>query len=146
MNLDGLWHTLGELHPAIVHFPVALTLTAFVAEMLVLGRKRQWYADAARFMIVAAAATAIPAALAGFAAASAEEIAPALAGAFAVHRVAGLVTPPLAVLAAGLALGTRRSGQVWEQILYRVFLTLAAASAAVAAVAGGWLAHGGGGS
>jgi len=144
MSPHALWHGLGELHPAIVHFPVALALTAFVAEALVMIRKQGWYADAARFMIIAAAATALPAALAGFAAASAEEIAPAWAGAFAVHRVAGLVTPPLAVLAAGLAESTRRSGQIWEQILYRVFLALAAAGAAVAAVAGGLLAHGGG--
>ncbi|MDH3198734.1 MAG: hypothetical protein OEO21_10895 [Candidatus Krumholzibacteria bacterium] len=146
MNLDGLWHALGELHPAIVHFPVALVITAFAAEMLVIVRKRGWYADAARFMIVAGAVTAVPAALAGLAAASTEEIAPALAGAFAAHRAAGLVTPALAVLAAGLGESTRRSGQVWEQILYRVVLALAAAGAVVAAVAGGMLVHGEGGS
>jgi len=142
MSAQSFWQTLGDLHPAIVHFPVALVLGAFVAEMLVVTRKQAWYADAARFMILAAAAMGLPAALAGFAAASGVEWAPALERAFAVHRVAGIATPALAVLAAGMGESTRRSGQVWEQLLYRVFLALAALGAVAAGVAGGILAHG----
>jgi hypothetical protein len=47
----------------------------------------------------------------------------------------------LAFLAYGLEEGTRRSGQVWEQALYRIFLLLAAAGAMVTGFFGSNLAH-----
>ena len=43
---------------------------------------------------------------------------------FSVHRVAGIATPVLVFLCAGLGEGVRRSGQIWELILYRIVLVL----------------------
>ena len=62
---------------------------------------------------------------------------------FAVHRVVGIATPVLVFLCAGLGAGVRRSGQIWELILYRVVLVLAAASAGAAGYYGGELVFGG---
>jgi uncharacterized membrane protein len=140
--MNGLIREIGGFHPALVHFPVALVLTALVAEALYMGRKAEWCAHAARFMLVAAAWLSVPSAVAGFAAAESETIPAALEGAFAIHRIAGVVVPVLAVLACALGEGARRSGQVWEQGLYRVVLLLAAAAVLVAGLYGGELVHG----
>jgi uncharacterized membrane protein len=139
--MTALIEKLGALHPALVHFPVALVLTAAVAEWLYATRKSQFFGDAARFMIAAAAWVSIPAAVAGFAASSGRTFPPELQGAFTLHRIVGITTPVLAILTAGLCEGTRRSGQVWEQALYRVFLALAVASTVAAGFYGGLLGH-----
>lgn len=131
---DGVWRAVGTIHPILIHFPVALILTACLAEGLLILRRQPWFGDAARFMIIAAAWVSVVAAVAGFALASAMSFDPELQRAFAIHRVAGVATPVLAFLAAGLAESARRTGQVWELFLYRIVLVLAA----VAVIAAGW--------
>jgi uncharacterized membrane protein len=134
--------SIGRLHPALVHFPVALVLTAAAAEALYMARREQRYGDAARFMIAAAAWLSVPSAVAGFAAAAGRTLDPAVEGAFSIHRVAGTALPILVFLVYGLGEGSRRSGQVWEQILYRLLLLAAAVCVVVAAYCGGLLQHG----
>jgi uncharacterized membrane protein len=133
---------LGRLHPFLVHFPVALILCAAGAEATFVVRRDTRWGDAARVMLLLAAWIAVPAALAGFAAASGETWTGALVRAFSIHRIAGIATPVLIVLAAGLAEGSRRSGQIWELFLYRIVLALAVAGVIAAAIAGGTLGHG----
>lgn len=137
-----MWDALGRLHPFLVHFPVALVLTAAVTEAIAVARRDERWGDAARFMITAAAWLAIPAAVAGFARAGAVVIEPELQSTFVVHRIAGIATPVLAFLAAGLAAGVRRSGQIWELFLYRAVLVVAAVAAAIAGHHGGELVYG----
>ena len=136
-----MWDLLGDLHPFFVHFPVALILFAAVAEVLFVVRKDQSFGGAARFMIHAAALMSVPAAIAGFAGASGEQFTGTALRLFAVHRIVGITTPVLAFLASGMTEGSRRSGQVWEQGLYRVLLALAVISVAIAGYAGALLAH-----
>lgn len=138
----GLVAFLGRLHPALVHFPVALVLVALAAEIMCMTRRDGRYADTARFMISVAAWISIPAAITGFIRADAMTFDAAGQSLFAVHRVAGIATPVLVFLCAGLGEGVRRSGQVWELILYRVVLALAAAAAAVAGYFGGEMVFG----
>lgn len=133
---------LGRLHPALVHFPVALVLVALVAELIGIARRDGRYADTARFMITAAAWISVPAAITGFIRSGAMTFDATEQSLFAVHRVAGIATPVLVFLCAGLGAGVRRSGQIWELILYRVVLVLAAASAAVAGYYGGEIVFG----
>lgn len=140
--MNTAFEILGRWHPAMVHFPVALILAAGAAEILYAVRREQRFGEAARFMIAAAAWIGVPAAAAGFAAAAGEVFTEELAATLAVHRVAGVATPVLAFVAHGLCEGTRRSGQVWEQMLYRGFLLLAVAGVLVAAYYGGKLGHG----
>ena len=141
---SGFLDAVGRWHPALVHFPVALLVVAAVAELLCIFRRDGYFGDAARFMVTAAAWTAVPAVLAGFARAGAITIPPAAQEAFAVHRIAGIVVAVLAVLAAGLAAGVRRSGQIWELFLYRIVLFLAVAFALTAGYYGGEMVYGAG--
>ena len=137
-----MWDAVGRLHPFFVHFPVALILTAFFTEVLAVARRDERLGDAARVMITAAAWISIPAAVAGFARVSGAHLGPELHSTFAVHRIAGIATPVLSFLAAGLVAGVRRSGQIWELFLYRAVLLLAAMAAAVAGHHGGELVYG----
>jgi uncharacterized membrane protein len=133
---------IGNLHPFLVHFPVALILCAAGAEGAFVARRDTRWGNAARVMLLLAAWISIPAAAAGFAAASGESFSPEMARVFSIHRIAGISTPVLVVLAAGLAEGSRRSGQIWELFLYRIILVLAVISVLVAGIAGGELVHG----
>ncbi len=140
----GLVDFLGRFHPFLVHFPVALILAALVAEALCVARRDGRFSDAAAFMVTAAAWVSVAAAGTGFARAGSMTLTPDQSGLFAVHRIAGIATPVLAFLAAGLAEGVRRSGQVSEQIFYRFVLVLAAACALIAGYYGGELVYGAG--
>jgi len=119
-------------------------VTAFVAEAMFVARRDERLSNAARFMIHAGAWMGLVAALSGFARADSVTIAPDVASNFAVHRIAGIATPVLAFLAAALADGVRRSGQIWELFLYRIVLALAAAGALLAGYHGGELVYGAG--
>jgi len=140
---DGWREFLGRLHPVLVHFPVALVLTALFAEILCIARRDGRYNDAATIMITWAAWISVPAAIAGFLRAGTITLDATEQSLFEVHRVAGIATPVLVFLCAGLAAGTRRSGQIWELMLYRVVLVVAAVSAAVAGYYGGEIVFGG---
>ena len=133
---------IGHLHPFLVHFPVALVLCAAGAEGAFVARREPRWGYGARTMILLAAWISLPTAAAGFAAASGETFTGEMARAFSIHRIAGISTPVLTMLAAGLAEGSRRSGQIWELFLYRIVLVLAVISVIVAGVEGGELVHG----
>jgi uncharacterized membrane protein len=137
-----MWEAFGRFHPFFVHFPVALILSAFFTEVVAAARRDERLGDAARVMITIAAWASIPAAVAGFARASGVTFSPELQSTFAVHRIAGIATPVLAFLAAGLVAGVRKSGQIWELFLYRAVLLLAAISAAIAGHHGAELVYG----
>jgi uncharacterized membrane protein len=139
---SGFWGAVGRLHPFLVHFPVALILVALGAEVLCIARREWRYTEAARLMLTVAAWVSVVAALSGFARADALTLDAARQGLFAIHRIAGIATPVLAFLAAGLAEGSRRSGQIWELFLYRAVLVLAAAGAAAAGYYGGEIVFG----
>jgi uncharacterized membrane protein len=142
--LSELLHEFGELHKVFVHFPVALIFTAAVAEALYMARRSQWMGEAARFMVAAGALASIPALAAGFAEASGETFTGEAARVFSVHWVGGVTTAVLAILAFALGEGSRRSGQVWEQGLYRIVLLLAAAGVLITGFFGGVIGHPGG--
>lgn len=135
---------LGRLHPGLVHFPLALIIVAFFAEMCCVATRDGRYADIARFLVNAAAWISIPAAITGFLRSGTINMDDAQRHAFAIHRFAGIATPVLVFLGAGLAAGVRRSGQIWELMLYRVVLGMAAVSAAIAGYYGGEIVFGAG--
>ena len=140
----GWQDALGRFHLALIHFPIALLLFAAVAEALCIVRRDGRYADVARFLVNAAAWVSIPAAATGFLRADNISMNATEQHLFAIHRIAGIATPVLAFLCAGLGEGVRRSGQIWELMLYRVVLALAAISAVIAAYYGGEIVFGAG--
>lgn len=137
--MSELIYRFGELHRPLVHFPIALIVTAALAEALYVARRSHGLGEAARFMVAAGAWAAVPSVAAGFAEAWGQSFTGEAARLFSVHWVCGVVAGVLAFLAYGLGEGSRRSGQVWEQLLYRIFLLLAAAAALTAGVFGGEL-------
>jgi uncharacterized membrane protein len=141
--VSGLIREFGEFHKAFVHFPIALIFTAAVAEALYMARRSQWLGEAARFMVAAGAWAAVPTVAAGFAEASGKTFSGEAAQAFSVHWVCGVVAAVLALLAFAMGEGSRRSGQVWEQGLYRIILFVAAAAVLVTGFFGGGIDHAG---
>jgi uncharacterized membrane protein len=139
---SGVIDAAGRFHPALVHFPIALILAAFVAEMIFIARRDERFTNAARIMLHAGAWVGAAAALTGLARADSISMAPDVAHAFAVHRIAGIAAPVLAFLAAALGDGVRRSGQVWELFLFRIVLALAAVGVIVAGFYGGEIVYG----
>jgi uncharacterized membrane protein len=135
---------LGRFHPGLVHFPVTLLIFAFVAEMCCVATRDGRYSDIARFLVNMAAWISIPAAVTGFLRSGSITMDAAEQHLFAIHRIAGIATPVLAFLCAGLGEGVRRSGQIWELMLYRVVLGMAAVSAGVAGYYGGEIVFGAG--
>jgi uncharacterized membrane protein len=60
-------HRLGTFHPILLHFPIALIVMTAVSELLFCWYSSSLFEQASRFMIIAAAITAIPTALSGLA-------------------------------------------------------------------------------
>lgn len=132
----------GRLHPVLVHFPVALIVTAGVAEGVFVASRDRRAETVARVLILVGAWVSIPAVLTGMAAASRHTFEPAELATFSIHRIVALVLPVICFLATALAASSRHTGQIWELWLYRVFLAIAVALALVAGWTGGWIAHG----
>ncbi len=57
---------LGELHPVIIHFPIALIFLALVFDILYWLKRLQIFQSIAGWMIIAVAVLLIPTALTGF--------------------------------------------------------------------------------
>ncbi len=133
---------LGRLHPALVHFPVALVVTAAVAEAVFVATRDRRAETVARTLVLAGAWTGVVAAVTGFAAASGRTFEPAALSAFSVHRIVAIALPVVCFLAAALAGSSRHTGQIWELWFYRVLLALGAVLALVAGWAGGAISHG----
>lgn len=57
---------LGELHPALIHFPIALIFIALIFDILYWVKQQQVFQNIAAWMIIIAAVLLIPAAFTGF--------------------------------------------------------------------------------
>ena len=66
-NGVGFLTLFGRMHPVLIHFPIALIVFALVAEVVSLFWKKPELRWTALLVLVCAAVTAIPAALAGWA-------------------------------------------------------------------------------
>jgi uncharacterized membrane protein len=133
---------LGNLHPAAVHFPIALVVTATVAEVVHTRDRPPGVSSAARFMLLTAAPFALVSAVLGFAALNGRSFEPELAGALGIHRIAGVAAAVLTVLSAGLAESAARRGERWRIVFYRAVLFSTAAAVTVTGHFGAVLTHG----
>ncbi|NGX50717.1 MAG: hypothetical protein K1060chlam2_00567 [Chlamydiae bacterium] len=91
---------IGNFHPILLHFPIALIVMTAVAELIGMKSPSPLFKQAARFMISAAALTALPTALLGLAYGydvSYDELHSLL---FWWHRSLGLSTALLALITA----------------------------------------------
>ncbi len=134
----------GRLHPAVVHFPIGLLITAGVVEVL-----RRFRGDAGRGIspvgytcVVVGALAAALAAWLGWINADVEPQTRAAAGTLFWHRWTGVAVAGTALLAAFAGLLVRIADWSWLRNTYRGALILSALLVAGGAYLGGELVHG----
>lgn len=133
-------HALGEVHPAAVHFPIALLMTAGLAEFFYARSQNAAFEFCARFLLKIGAITAVLSAAVGFAAAASHPpFTGDLARNFILHRIGGISMPVLALLTWGLAQAAVRTGRPGQRGAYRFFLILTIAIVAAVGYLGGTL-------
>jgi uncharacterized membrane protein len=141
-SLDRLINWLGQFHVMIVHFPIALILAAALAEIMGMIFKREFYFDAARFIVIIAALSAIPAVLLGLAAEHGSDFHGEYAGIVERHEVMGIAAMIITIVAAALSELWRWRKDARLKLLYRIALFAAAAVVTVTGHLGGELVHG----
>lgn len=140
--MDHLINWLGEFHVMIVHFPIALILAAVLAEFLGIITKRAFYLEAARFIVVIAALSAIPTVLLGLAAEHGSAFQGEYADIIETHEDLGITTMILTIVAAVMSEPARRRDNALLQKLYRVALLAATVVVTLTGHFGGELVHG----
>jgi uncharacterized membrane protein len=136
---NKILHWFGQFHFFAVHFPIALVMMTFLAELCFLWTKKGIYEQAARFMIIAAAVAAIPTALFGLALASQSNYTGRMETLFWWHQFFGIATVVSTIIAAFFSEEKAKRNQ---KFLYFVFLVLAFVATSGAGFLGGELAFG----
>lgn len=132
------------IHPAIVHFPIALLLVGFGLELAGRLRRAEWMRRAAAALLVLAALASAAAFLSGKQAEEAAEDAGVPDAPIESHEAAGTWTMILAALAAGVRLvegNGQRPVTRWAAPVALALYAAAAASASLAGYRGGELVY-----
>lgn len=130
---------LGRFHPVIIHFPIALLIAGAIAECLHLVWSKDWLTASVRFVVLFAAASAVPAAILGWLNAAYGSQPEDLAQTLFLHRWIGTTAAVLAVVTAVLSERSRRGGSL---IAFRVVLLTTAALIGLTGHLGGTLIFG----
>ncbi len=133
---------LGKLHPMTVHFPIAFLLTALLCEAFVLMADLRALRPITRFLLFAAALTALLAAPLGWAAAWKQGFGAALETPLFRHRWLGVAASVATVLAFLTREWFERRGSALGGRLWLPLLVLAAILVAVGSFYGGILVRG----
>ena len=136
-GLESLLDSFGEMHPAFVHFPIALTLAAALAEALALTTRRPMFAHAARYTVVIAALGAIAAVPTGLI-----EGAGKLTGLITTHRWFGIAAGVVIIGTAVLSEVAHRRERGRLLLCYRIALFASALVVVLTAYFGGKLVYG----
>lgn len=133
----------GKFHPLVIHFPIALLLTAVLADILFLVSRRPLFAGSVKFLLILAALSALAAVPMGWAAAIGARYPDPLGRILWQHRVVGTITGGLTILAAvfsGLSVKSHRFP--WVPAAARITLYISAALVGVAGHLGATLIYG----
>ena len=137
----GLLARFGWFHPLAVHFPIAFLLAAALAEWLAVFLGWQIASRAIPYLLNIAAPSAVLAMLLGFATATSADSPVDLSNTFVFHRIAGIATAVLAVLATATMRWREDHGRA-RRALWLGLMLLAAVAVAVAGHFGAVLVHG----
>lgn len=121
----------GKFHPVVVHFPIALTIIALLAEVLFVFRREELFRSAGRFCIIASALGALVAATLGWAAASSATY-PSLELTLAFHRWLGTGAALLVVGCAILSESAARKDS--RRLYWSYFVALTVGSVLIGVV------------
>ena len=132
---------IGEFHPLLVHFPIALVLAAAAAELLAIAAPRQVWRSVAVANICAGAFIGVATAITGWLFASSPLI--DVTTSLEWHRWLGMAGTAGAIGAALLSSRLHVSSRRWA-FVYRVTLFVTALLVAVTAHLGGMLVWGAG--
>lgn len=132
----------GKYHPVVVHFPIALLVTALLVMVVGLLRPSPTLELLAYRLVYLAAAGAVLGALLGLAAGADVNYPSDMNEYFELHRLFGLGTTALSVLVAFAAYRAERVSTSGRRWLFRIFLVLSAAAVAIAAHLGATLVYG----
>lgn len=139
--LPGL-RAMPNIHPVLVHFPIAFLLGALLVEALVVWRRRDDWDRVARMLLCLGAATAVAAATSGWFAEETVEHTEASHAVLELHKTLMLWTTGLAVTLAVIALlGGRYLEARRLQVFLLVGLLLVALIMTVGADRGGQLVY-----
>lgn len=127
---------VGNFHPVILHFPIALLLTGGFAELLFSWSSRDIFDHSARFMILIAAITAVPTVLFGLALGYSLEYPGVFDEMIDSHRISGITTALLLIVAAYLR------EYYYRGMLYYIFLVASIISVSVTGYLGGLMSFG----
>jgi uncharacterized membrane protein len=132
---------MGQFHPMVVHFPVALTMAAALAEALFLAFHRPTFEAAGRFLSVLAAPAAMVAVTLGGMAAASHEFPAEMLPTLGRHRALALTTTVL-LISALVTSELGRRGRPRLLLAYRLLIFAAALTVGVTGYFGGDLVYG----
>ncbi len=132
---------VGRLHPALVHFPIALLLTAALAELLRMLLGVPWLASAARFCIQIGCAGAVVAGTTGW---LSTEYGTQVGRDIGVHRWLAFATIALSIVLLALSELVHRREGAGPSSQYRLVLFATVVLVGVTGHFGGMLVHGSG--
>jgi uncharacterized membrane protein len=132
----------GQLHPAVIHLPIAMLLVAALAEVLRWWKPGPFLENVAAFNLHIGALTAVPAAAMGWWLAAAEGVGPELATTLLWHRWLGISVAVLSVALVGVWHRNRIHPGTALLRLYRAGLILGAGLVSITGHLGGTLVYG----
>jgi uncharacterized membrane protein len=133
---------IGKLHLLLLHFPIALIITAALADILWLWRKKDFYRNAGFYCILLGAAAAIPTAITGMLLMGTMNLTGEFAELGEVHETFGILAAVAAVAAGALrALVRNRPSGLWAYA-YAALIAGAVVLVGLAGHFGGQLAFG----
>ncbi len=98
--VDKIIKWVGNFHPILLHFPIALITMAAVSELLFFWYGNSLFDQASRFMVLAGAVTVIPTVLTGLAYGYNAQYEGIMSTYFWWHRFSGIFTAMLAIITA----------------------------------------------
>ena len=132
----------GQFHPAFVHFPIALLLTAMAAEAVAWATGRNWIHHVGVFNLHLGGISAILAAALGCALAATTDVETALRGTLLYHRWTGIAAALWSLVALLAWHGRRLGGRPGSLAWYRLALLAGGGLIAVCAFLGGAMLYG----
>lgn len=127
---------IGQFHPLVVHFPVALLIAAVLAEILALVRRRPAWSGTSRFCLLMGSLGAVLSSITGWAWAQSEGFEAT------THRWLGIGTTAFALATSLLALRARNAQTPATRWLWRIALLATTALVALTGYQGGKLTYG----